>query len=240
MEKSKPSPEAIIKLGNKITQELQLDFKNNTLGKWMAHYVAQLISEAEVADTEEGKKAKQKECCEIILKLWRDREHLPNTSKPLSELNPLIELLDKLKEDDGKYPYWRQEVADGHISWSEFVNSIKNCSEEIFELCFYSAVNSELLEKKQNWIKEHGEMLSEHELKMFEHLADMVNRSKYLKFVFTTSDEEEDDHKEVSLDELSGQDRYNAIFDKIQAEIDEMSSKLDALRKNILHSDENG
>jgi len=234
MEKSKPSPEAIIKLGNKITQELQLDFKNNTLGKWMAHYVAELIHEAENCETEEEKKTKQKECCEIILKLWRDREHIPGISKPLDELNPLIELLDKLKQDDYAYPHWLNEYKSENISWSKFADNIRNCSEEIFKLCFYAAVNSELLEKKQNWVKEHGDMLSEEELKMFEHLTNLVNGSKYLKIVFVPRGSESE--KEINLDELSGVDRYNAIFDRIQSEIDEMSSKLDALKKRVISS----
>ena len=87
MARSKQSEEEVIKLGKRIVKELKLDKSVNTLGRWMAHYVAELINNAENSTSEDEKSAYRKECCELILKLWINREHIPNISKPLSVLN---------------------------------------------------------------------------------------------------------------------------------------------------------
>lgn len=58
----------IIKLGKKIVDELLLSEGVDTLSKWMAHYIAELIEKAKNAEAEEKEKY-EKECFETILKL---------------------------------------------------------------------------------------------------------------------------------------------------------------------------
>lgn len=225
MEKSKPSEEEIIKLGEKIVQDLQVDPRGNTLALWMSHYVAELILQIKNSISEKEKKEKKKECCTIILKIWANRNYIPNMPKPLSDLEPLIELLDALKENDYSYPFWRYSMHNVSDSrWKKAINILKNNSEEIFELCFYSTINSDLLEKKQTWLKEHRNVLDVKEKEMLEHLEYLVNRSKSL-LVF--SDEKE---KDINLDDLPYSKRYEAIFDKIESEINEITSTFAELR----------
>lgn len=227
MEKLKPSEEEIIKLGKRIVEELQLEPSVNTLGRWMSHYVAELIAQAEKSKT------KQKECCELILKLWKNKEHLPNVSTPLSGLKPLISLLDVFIENEHPLPYFRgfsNMPNDG--SWIEMINTVKSNSKNIFRLCLLSQVNSEFLNKKQKWLKEHKSMLTKDEKGMLERLEHFVNRSK--SFIIFSDEKEE----EIIFDELSPQKRYEAIFDKIESELDEQKEKLSMLRKSIITSEE--
>lgn len=84
--------EAVLELGKKLTQELDLDKSVDTLGRWMAHYIAELMQEAEQA-VEEERIEKRRVCAEAILSLWKHRAGLAEHSTPLSEFRPLLEFL---------------------------------------------------------------------------------------------------------------------------------------------------
>ena len=188
MEPLKQSEEEIIKLGKKIVNELKLDDSVNTLGRWMAHHVAELIYQAENTQSLEEKKQAQKECCETIIKLWNNREHVPNISQPLSNLKPIINLLNSLKEKDFSYPYWRYfDQIPKKTSWNEFVETIKSNSEYIFELCLLALVNEDLLSKEKEWIEDHKEMLTADEKNAIERISFMISRSD--SFFVSNNDE---------------------------------------------------
>jgi hypothetical protein len=143
MAKSKHLEEDIIKLGKKLVQELMPETITNTLGRWMAHYVAELIYKAEHSTSEAEKKAVQRECCDLILKLWHERDYSLNHSKPLSELKPLIALLEVFKEKDfymPSLPSWMKN-AETEATWSSFLKLVKDNSSDIIKLCFYTSVS---------------------------------------------------------------------------------------------------
>lgn len=96
MEQLKHSEESIIKLGERLVNELNSNESNNTLARWMAHYIAELITKVELADSIDIKEKLQKECCDLILKLWSKREALPIT-KPLDSLKPFLEIVEVLR-----------------------------------------------------------------------------------------------------------------------------------------------
>ena len=229
MEKSKPSEEIIIKLGEKIVEELQLEQSVNTLGRWMSHYVAELIQKSENCDSKDEESTIKRECFDVILKLWQNVKHLPNVTKPLSELEPLIELLDTLKKDDYMYPFWRNYRDDSkNTTLRAWINLVKENIENIFELCLYTTINSELLKKKKGWLNDYKTMLKEEELKMLKHLDFIVNRSK--SFISFTDDKEEN----INFDELLPQERLEEIFNRIEKELHEINSKFDELKKTLL------
>jgi hypothetical protein len=97
MEQLTHSGEEIIKLGKKLIKELDLEYSSNILARWMSHYLAELIQYIDNAESEEKRKLLQKECCDIILKIWSNKENLP-IRKPLDDLKPIIEVLQVLKE----------------------------------------------------------------------------------------------------------------------------------------------
>lgn len=206
MEKSKPTEEVIIKLGKKIVEELQLEPSVNTLGRWMSHYVAELIQKSENCDSKDEELAIKRECFDVILKLWQNVEHRPNITKPLTELEPLIELLDTQKNDNFSFPFWKnlRDTSD-NPTWGKWINLLKENTENIFELCLYSSINSDLLKKKKGWIRDYNTLLKGDELKMFEHLEYLVNRSK--SFISFTDDKEEI----INFDKLLPQERLAEI-----------------------------
>ena len=229
MEKLKPSEEEIIKLGKKIVEELQLEPSVNTLGRWMSHYLSELIHKIDDCNSETEKKETQKECCEVIIKLWNNRENLPNVSTPLNELNPLIKVLKKLKKDESDDLFFTpfRQISEGK-TWENFVHTVKTNSESIIELCLLSCINSDFLQKRKEWIEKHKNMLDSKELELFESLEYLINKNK--SFVVFYNEESE----EKKLEELSIKERYEAIFEKIGSELNEQQNKLRELKEQVL------
>ncbi|MCL1474887.1 hypothetical protein [Argonema antarcticum] len=54
-------------------KELDLEDSVDTLGRWMAHRIAELMEQAEQAPTEAEREAAKRECTDIIIRLW---EHM--------------------------------------------------------------------------------------------------------------------------------------------------------------------
>lgn len=59
----------LMQLGQKILAELNSD-RSSTTQKWMAHYIAELMKRAEGSAKAEFREKAEKECADLILKLW--------------------------------------------------------------------------------------------------------------------------------------------------------------------------
>lgn len=75
--------------------ELGLDDEADTLARWMAHHIAELIADAEVANPTESQ-AKAEKCFAAILDLWKHRWDLPKGKRPFERLGPVFKILESL------------------------------------------------------------------------------------------------------------------------------------------------
>ena len=82
-------------LGKKLVEELGPYDSRDTLTRWMTHYIAELMKNAESANLED-RPARRSKCAEAILDLWKHRHELPNGSRPLREFEPLLCVLESL------------------------------------------------------------------------------------------------------------------------------------------------
>merc|ERR1712137_994692 len=171
-EQSKHSEEEILKLGKKLIKELELVYTGNTLARWMAHYLAELINNIDKCESKEEKIKFQKECCDIILEIWQKRERVP-IEKPTEKLKPIIDVLSLLKKNE--HPFIRHRFFDkknglknSNSSWLSFLEKVKNNSERIYRKSLIVIISEELLEKDKEWIEEHGSFLSDDEKSVIE------------------------------------------------------------------------
>lgn len=226
MDKSKHSEEAIISLGKKLIEELELTHTTNTLSRWMAHYLAELIEEAEGATFKEKKRILQQECCEIILKLWSNKEILP-INTPLKNLQQLVKLLESLLEKkDRELPLWhnRSKIAN-ESSWSDFMETVKRNSEQIFQKLLNIHLHEDLLKKEKYWLENHAEFLSEAEKKFIQDLEILI----YIK------------KGEISSSSPNGQighidriERLKYVFDDLESLLEEQMIKFNKLKEKII------
>lgn len=69
-------------LGETIVQELGLENSNDTLGRWMAHRLAELMERAEQATEDADREAARKEATDLVLRLWDHRSSWPHGWPP--------------------------------------------------------------------------------------------------------------------------------------------------------------
>ncbi|HEY1577821.1 MAG TPA: hypothetical protein VGF82_12200 [Terracidiphilus sp.] len=95
-----------MELGKHLVSELGLEDSNDTLGRWMSHHVAELITATKEAKSEAEKVVAEERAVETILKLWEHRTALSGQAYPLAQFKEILELLSKLTPDAN--PWHRQ------------------------------------------------------------------------------------------------------------------------------------
>lgn len=227
MEQLKPSEEAIIKLGKKLVKELDLEYSVNTLARWMAHYLAELIEKIEKAEPNEDKKILQQECCDVILKIWSQKENLP-IKKPLDDLRPIIEILEVLKEkkETSILPRWieyRKLPRDNQ--WASFVDLVKNNSERIFSEVLQMNLHKDILCKDKEWMSENKEFLNVEQIRFLEFIDVFVKIEEGKGVVDLNDYKMSDDNT----------NRVKNLFENLEKMIDEQKHELLKIKKQYLN-----
>lgn len=125
----------------------------------MAHYIAELIEDAETA-TEADRPEKLTKCSEIILALWQHRYELPNGKRPFEEFEPMIRAIESLDPDDDTPRYFRSarnasDKADVNAEskkWLELAAGLDYSAKMLIRYCLEQA-SQDALDKSQEWVK---------------------------------------------------------------------------------------
>lgn len=149
---------ATLELGKKLTKELGLDQSNDTLGRWMAHYIAELIQDAEQASPKE-RSVKMKTCCDEILNLWKHRCTLPSGKRPFEELEPLLRTIESLDPEDDEPRYFysvrtsinKVEKKDDINTWLNLVDGLDYSAKLLIRYCLAQAAQN-VIDKSEEWI----------------------------------------------------------------------------------------
>ncbi len=96
MDLSKP-PKDILGLGKHLVRELDFEDGVDTLGRWMSHYLAELIHESENGKTAAIRSKASQKAVETVLKIWEHRKALPRDAYPLAKFEDLSTVLDRLR-----------------------------------------------------------------------------------------------------------------------------------------------
>ena len=149
--------ERIISLGKHLSEELEQEKYPDTLTRWMAHYIAQLISQAEDS-TGKKKKAIEKECFNTILKLWEYKSSFPDGKKPFERFEVIFKTLEKLSPDNrNRFFYDNQqenETDDDFVKQSmKAIQIIDEAVRVWIEYILKDAVELANDEKTKKWLK---------------------------------------------------------------------------------------
>jgi hypothetical protein len=89
------------------TRERELGFEDgvDTLGRWMAHHLAELIDKADNGVTAAERLKARKSATETILKIWEHRASLPGKAYPLAPYKDVLKVLDRLRPDNNLFRY---------------------------------------------------------------------------------------------------------------------------------------
>lgn len=157
MERSEDS-EAVVALGKKLVAELELADSVDTLGRWMAHYVAGLMHGIE-SETGADRLARQTELRDAVLALWEHRFELPNGTRPFRDFEPILRALESLDPESTSFRYFlSSQTPDDESSeseearqWLELAKSIDRVSRMLICHCLASAANA-ALDKSMEWV----------------------------------------------------------------------------------------
>ncbi len=124
----------------------------------MAHYIAELIQDAEKASAEE-QPAMMRACCDAILSLWNHRHTLPNGKRPFEELEPLLRTLESLDPEDDTPRYFRSvravidntEENEETKSWLNLTDYIDYSAKLLIRYCLTQAAQN-ALNKSAEWV----------------------------------------------------------------------------------------
>lgn len=149
---------SVLRLGQKIVDELGLDQTVDTLGRWMAHFVAEKIVDAEAA-TGEDRPQKMSICADAILKLWAHRSALPNGKRPLEDFEPIFHTLQSLDPDDETPRYFRQArsaIADEDEAvetkkWLDTASGLDYTARILIRYCLTAAAEN-AVDKSREWV----------------------------------------------------------------------------------------
>lgn len=105
------SPSEVLALGVRIVRELELEPSVDTLGRWLAHHLAEVML---LAKTAEGpaRAAAESKAVELILKIWARRHDLPGHSHPLKDFEGVLKIIRLLNNDAWPYPHASRESTE--------------------------------------------------------------------------------------------------------------------------------
>lgn len=151
---------AIIKLGKKLVEELALNDSVDTLGRWMAHHIAELIYDAENTTDETARIAKQLKIRDSVWAFWANRYELPIGNKPFEELAPILRALKSLDPENQQpryfFPYPGQANIENESTesqkWLKTAESIDSTSKILIDYCLSLAAEN-AIDKSQEWVE---------------------------------------------------------------------------------------
>jgi hypothetical protein len=111
---SSPPPKDPLALGRHIVHELDLTDSTDTLSRWLAHELSELILQAESAESEAERDRARREAARIVTILWRRRSALPGRVYPLAPFRRLVDTLALLWPSDAQQ-WWRTAPADRDV-----------------------------------------------------------------------------------------------------------------------------
>ncbi len=148
----------IIALGKLIVDELQLNQSNDTLGRWMAHHISEVMQNVEKLTGRKKTEAEDR-CREAVLSLWKHISAFPKRSRPQADIEPLIETIERLDPDYSTY-YYSSDIqhllnisalSEETESWLELAQGIDYSARLLIRRCLKKAAD-EIAQEHSEWL----------------------------------------------------------------------------------------
>lgn len=199
----------IINLGKLFVKELNLEPGVDTFARWMAHYIAEKITLAEVSEANIKKEA-EKECFDTILKLWQHRQSIPLGKRPLENFEPIFEALSKLNPDN-EQPYFylphnnrdeKKELSPADLDdkaevekWMKIIEGVDKTARIWIEYALSKATAKAKDEKTKSWIEATSKLSDTTDVDIIESLLSNTP-------IFDVENDEDDFSKKYDIERL--------------------------------------
>lgn len=150
----------------------------DTMGKWMAHHLAESMRRAETESDPVQKLAAEKHCVELILRLWENRYSLPPDIRPLGRLEAVLKALSQLAGESSLFSRVRQRAEEAESPWLRFAADVKAIEASLAKVAFLTATLEADLGTERRWLAGAGEHMAEQErqlIALLDHLLGSVS-----------------------------------------------------------------
>lgn len=161
-----------MRLGQRIVRELGLEDGTDTLGRWMAHRIAELMERAEQADNNEAREESRRECADLILRVWSHRSGWPY-GQPLNGMASILKGLAAVPS-----PYGRRPRDPEEHSWAGVIPLLDKLLREEQQFYRDAALANVPKEEPKAWLEEHREDMAEEEVDTLESVLLMIERTR--------------------------------------------------------------
>lgn len=213
--------DGVIALGRRLVEELDMEPGVDTLGRWMAHYIAELIEDAEQTADAAERQIAQERCCTAILRLWEHRSTLPRGARPLANLQKVLDAIIDLKE---RKPVVIDLFGEGHHDggdpWVQLAIAAEEIGAKINRIALLTAIAEAQFGREKRWVDENDSMLSEEERKLITYLDAWLA----LKMRWQTQADC------VSVASLAPEERRGLVIDEIRASLEALNRTFDRLK----------
>lgn len=129
-----------------LVEQFKLRADEDTLGQWMAHYLAEKLVAHKKA-VGEAKAALETELIDLILKFWKHRAYFPRGIRPFENYEPVLRALESLDPDqnDGRYFQYsffeeNKDVTKGPSqAWIDAAKSLDRGARAVINFCISQA-----------------------------------------------------------------------------------------------------
>lgn len=159
--------EAVIALGRKLVEHLEIEPERDLLAAWMAQYLAERMDAVETASPE-ARAALEAQCAEAILGVWAHRHQLTPAIPAFADLRALEGAILALAPDRAPSRYFsplRDVISANPPStetrqWLEIAAGLDTSARELIRFCLRRAVD-ERLDEGEVWLDAAREALGE-------------------------------------------------------------------------------
>ena len=103
-----------------IVRQLELEDRETVLERWLAHHLAEVLTETDRA-VGSAKAASEAQAVDLILKLWVHRRALPEPVDPLGDCRKAVEMLGRLVPEANPWARFRQPESRDRLLCEMFL-----------------------------------------------------------------------------------------------------------------------
>lgn len=212
-------PQEVIALGKRIVEELELDESTETLSKWLSHYLAELIAQAETELDCDKKDLIEQKCCKLIMELWAHRSNLPVNAKPTGHFEEVLLAIRKMEPiNQDAFIDSRSREKELNSIWLNFAYEAYTLERKVWLTALLAGLMEANFGREQLWIDNHDKFLDDEERKLINTFKNWLASSS----VPWPSD-----------DETFSEDREKLFLEVMEKSLLQLSNTIEKLKKEL-------
>ncbi|THF60378.1 hypothetical protein [Pseudothauera rhizosphaerae] len=138
----------------------------DTLGRWLAHYLAEKMESAASAPEGAAGESARRECVDLILRLWERRQTWPLSA-------PLKDVADRLEELLRPKPRFLRTATQTSDPLLDLLRGLEDLHYRETQVCLMAWATGLDLSKTRAYLHDHPEHLDDDEHRLSQHLIEL-------------------------------------------------------------------